>query len=175
MAGTAGLGGGAALGELALVHEPGDCQRTIGRQAKTLGALSGQAHRCIRPDWRAYSYTVRAFDAAMPANVSMDSATANVTTPASSPSSGLDVRPANASCIAPARPQPGTGVQLARAFPALTFTLPVGIYIYILRIIYIYINIYIYITQNNTIKNKFMSSNQQNKNDLINIGQFRFN
>ncbi len=75
-----------------------------------------------------YSYTVRAFDAAMPANVSMDSAAANVTTPASAPNSGLDARPANVSCVAPARPQAGTGVQLVRAFPALSFTSPVGLY-----------------------------------------------
>ena len=76
----------------------------------------------------AYSYTVRAFDAAMPANASMDSAAANVTTPASAPNSGLDARPANISCVAPTRPQPGTGVQLLRAFAALSFSSPVGLY-----------------------------------------------
>ena len=76
----------------------------------------------------AYSYTVRAVDAAMPANVSMGSAAAHITTPASSPGSGLDARPTNVSCVAPARPQPGTGVQLVRAFPALSFGSPVGLY-----------------------------------------------
>ena len=76
----------------------------------------------------AYSYTVRAFDAAMPANVSADSSAAAVTTPAPSLSSGLDVRPANPSCRAPARPQSGTGVQLVRAFPALSFSSPVALY-----------------------------------------------
>jgi len=42
--------------------------------------------------------------------------------------SGLDARPSNTSCVAPARPQAGTGVQLARVFPNLSFNLPVGMY-----------------------------------------------
>jgi len=42
--------------------------------------------------------------------------------------SGLDSRPSNTSCVAPARPQAGTGVQLARVFPNLSFNLPVGMF-----------------------------------------------
>jgi uncharacterized repeat protein (TIGR03806 family) len=72
-----------------------------------------------------YSYTVRAFDAATPANVSGDSTAATVTTPAAT-ASGLDARPQNTSCVAPARPTPATGLQLVRAFPNLTFSSPVG-------------------------------------------------
>lgn len=41
---------------------------------------------------------------------------------------GLDARPANASCLAPARPTGGSGLQLARVFPSLTFSQPVGMY-----------------------------------------------
>ena len=47
--------------------------------------------------------------------------------PAPAPS-GLDSRPSNTSCVAPARPQGGTGLQLARVFPNLSFSLPVGMY-----------------------------------------------
>ena len=42
--------------------------------------------------------------------------------------SGLGSRPSNTSCVAPARPQGGTGLQLARVFPNLSFSLPVGMY-----------------------------------------------
>lgn len=48
--------------------------------------------------------------------------------PAPSAGSGLDTRPSNTTCVAPARPQAGSGVQLARVFPNLTFSLPVGMY-----------------------------------------------
>lgn len=75
----------------------------------------------------AYSYTVRAFDSATPANVSADSTAAAVTTPALA-ASGLDARPQNATCVAPARPTSASGLQFVRAFPALTFSLPVGMY-----------------------------------------------
>jgi uncharacterized repeat protein (TIGR03806 family) len=74
-----------------------------------------------------YSYTVRAFDGATPANVSADSGAATVTTPAAV-TSGLDARPQNTSCVAPARPTAGTGLQLVRAFPNLTFSSPVGMF-----------------------------------------------
>jgi uncharacterized repeat protein (TIGR03806 family) len=74
-----------------------------------------------------YSYTVRAFDAASPANVSADSSAATVTTPAAV-TSGLDARPQNTSCVAPARPTAGSGLQLVRAFPNLAFSSPVGMY-----------------------------------------------
>jgi uncharacterized repeat protein (TIGR03806 family) len=73
----------------------------------------------------AYSYTVRAFDAATPANVSADSSAATVTTPVLAVS-GLDARPSNTTCVAPARPQPASGLQFVRVFPALTFSSPVG-------------------------------------------------
>lgn len=72
-----------------------------------------------------YAYTVRAFDGANPANVSADSASAAATTPAAPPASGLDARPTNATCIAPARPSAGTGLRFTRAFPALSFASPV--------------------------------------------------
>ena len=50
-----------------------------------------------------YSYSVVAFDAATPANVSAASAAVNATTNAAPPpgaGSGLDARPANATCLA---------------------------------------------------------------------------
>ncbi|WP_373045696.1 PQQ-dependent sugar dehydrogenase [Vulgatibacter sp.] len=40
---------------------------------------------------------------------------------------GLDSRPANPTCIAPARPRSEAAVALERAFPALQFTRPVGL------------------------------------------------
>lgn len=75
-----------------------------------------------------YAYTVRAFDAATPANVSAESASVAATTPAAPPPSGLDARPANASCVAPARPTAGSGLRIVRAFPALSFASPVGMH-----------------------------------------------
>ena len=48
--------------------------------------------------------------------------------PAPTAGSGLDARPSNTSCLAPQRPQTGTGVQLAPVFPNLSFDLPVGMY-----------------------------------------------
>jgi uncharacterized repeat protein (TIGR03806 family) len=74
-----------------------------------------------------YTYTVRAFDAANPANVSADSSAAVVTTPANAVS-GLDSRPLNTTCVAPARPTAGAGLQLVRAFANLSFSSPVGLY-----------------------------------------------
>jgi uncharacterized repeat protein (TIGR03806 family) len=74
-----------------------------------------------------YTYTVRAFDAANPANVSADSNPAVVTTPANAVS-GLDSRPLNTTCVAPARPTAGAGLQLVRAFANLSFSSPVGLY-----------------------------------------------
>jgi uncharacterized repeat protein (TIGR03806 family) len=71
-----------------------------------------------------YSYTVRAVDVA--GNVSNASAAASVKTPSATQVAGLDVRPANASCIAPARGSAGTGVAIQRAFPNLTFKQPLG-------------------------------------------------
>ncbi len=48
--------------------------------------------------------------------------------PVPTTSSGLDARPSNTSCVAPPRPQLGTGLQLARVFPNLTFNQPVGMF-----------------------------------------------
>jgi len=73
----------------------------------------------------AYTYTVRAFDRATPPNVSAASGPANVTTPTATATPGLDSRPANPSCVAPARPTSGGGIQLVRAFPNLTFSSPI--------------------------------------------------
>lgn len=42
--------------------------------------------------------------------------------------SGLDSRPANLTCVAPPRPQGGTGAKLARVFPNLAFSQPVGMF-----------------------------------------------
>jgi uncharacterized repeat protein (TIGR03806 family) len=69
-----------------------------------------------------YSYAVRAFDAAVPPNVSALSAAANVTTPA--PVSGLDTRPGNASCLAGAEPSSTVSIAVTRVFPNLTFNQP---------------------------------------------------
>lgn len=44
------------------------------------------------------------------------------------PGSGLNTRPSNTSCVAPARPQGGSGVALNRVFPQLTFDNPVGLF-----------------------------------------------
>ncbi|MFT3912963.1 MAG: PQQ-dependent sugar dehydrogenase [Anaeromyxobacteraceae bacterium] len=73
-----------------------------------------------------YTYTVRAFDRATPPNVSAPSAPAQVTTPSPTDQPGLDGRPANPTCIAPARPSAGAGVQLARVFPNLQFSSPIA-------------------------------------------------
>lgn len=72
-----------------------------------------------------YSYRVRAFDAATPANESALSAAANVTTPATPPPlvSGLDTRPGNTSCVAGA--EPAATLAVSRVFPNLTFAAPV--------------------------------------------------
>lgn len=70
-----------------------------------------------------YSYTVRAYDNAMPANVSADSAPADITTPATAVV-GLDARPSNTTCLAGLPPRTD-GAQLVREFPGLSFTSPI--------------------------------------------------
>jgi len=55
-----------------------------------------------------YGYSVRAFDRNEPPNVSGDSSTASALTPSRPP--GLDRRPTNLSCIAPARPNENASV-----------------------------------------------------------------
>lgn len=68
-----------------------------------------------------YSYRVRAYDDATPRNYSAQSAAAIAT---SNPSggggeSGLDTRPTNTSCVAPARPVVSATASFARAYPDL--------------------------------------------------------
>jgi uncharacterized repeat protein (TIGR03806 family) len=71
----------------------------------------------------AYSYTVRAFDAA--GNVSNASGAGSATTPSGqSGQGGLDSRPSNTSCFAWDRPTAGSTISLSR-FTNLTFTGPV--------------------------------------------------
>jgi len=65
-----------------------------------------------------YSYTVLAFDAATPANVSAQSASAVATTQATA-TVGLDSRPDNVTCIAGARPSQVVTLATERAFPNL--------------------------------------------------------
>jgi hypothetical protein len=72
----------------------------------------------------AYSYTVRAYDNATPANVSADSASRNVTTPAAA-IGGLDTRPSNTTCLAGARPSGSDTASVLRVFPALLFSSPI--------------------------------------------------
>ncbi len=76
-----------------------------------------------------YSYSVRAFDAATPANESAASAAASAATSAAPPApaiSGLDARPANTSCLA-GDPPSGTSITLQRVFPNLpNFTQPIA-------------------------------------------------
>ena len=70
-----------------------------------------------------YSYAVRAFDAAAPANESALSATAVATTPASL---GLDARPDNTTCLARDRPAQAVTLATERAFASLpAFSSPI--------------------------------------------------
>jgi len=73
-----------------------------------------------------YSYTVAAFDAATPANVSAASGAATATTNSPPPPggmSGLDARPANATCLAGDPPSSTVSIAVQRVFPNLTFPL----------------------------------------------------
>ena len=75
----------------------------------------------------AYTYTVRAFDAATPANVSAASASANATTNATPPVSGLDSRPSNTTCLAGDAPDSDVSLAVQRAFANLpNFTQPIA-------------------------------------------------
>ncbi len=69
-----------------------------------------------------YTYVVRAVDNA--GNVSGPSNSAQVTTPATQ-IGGLDTRPSNATCVAPAQPTTSASVSVDRVFPSLSFTSPV--------------------------------------------------
>ncbi|MGC3999695.1 MAG: PQQ-dependent sugar dehydrogenase [Anaeromyxobacter sp.] len=76
----------------------------------------------------AYAYTLRAFDHAVPANVSAASAPAQVTTPSAGATPGLDSRPSNPTCLAPVRPTPAGPIQLTRVFPGLpAFSSPLAL------------------------------------------------
>ena len=72
-----------------------------------------------------YTYAVRAYDNATPANVSADSLSAVVTTPAVGAVGGLDTRPGNTTCLAGARPSGSDTASAQRVFPALSFASPI--------------------------------------------------
>ncbi len=74
----------------------------------------------------AYTYRVRAFDNANPRNNSAQSSQANATTSAAG-QSGLDTRPSNTTCVAPARPVVSATASFARAYPSLTFNEPIAL------------------------------------------------
>jgi uncharacterized repeat protein (TIGR03806 family) len=75
-----------------------------------------------------YSYTVRAFDAATPANESGLSAAISATTPPTPVANvGLDARPANATCLAGDPPSNAVSIGVQRAFPNLpNFSQPIA-------------------------------------------------
>jgi uncharacterized repeat protein (TIGR03806 family) len=76
-----------------------------------------------------YSYTVRAFDAATPANESAGSAAASATTSTvqNPPTSGLDSRPSNTTCLAGDAPSTNVPLALQRVFTSLpNFTQPIA-------------------------------------------------
>jgi len=73
-----------------------------------------------------YSYSVRAFDAATPANESALSSAAVATTKAPSVDAGLDARPDNSTCVAGDRPAQAVTLATERAFPGLpAFSSPI--------------------------------------------------
>jgi uncharacterized repeat protein (TIGR03806 family) len=76
-----------------------------------------------------YSYTVRAFDGATPANESAASAPDSATTDAvtAPPISGLDDRPSNATCLAGDAPVSSVSIAVQEVFPNLPdFTQPIA-------------------------------------------------
>ncbi len=78
-----------------------------------------------------YSYTVRAFDGATPANVSAASGPISATTsgplPPPPPGSGLDSRPSNTSCLAGDAPSTDVTLAVERVFPDLpNFSSPIA-------------------------------------------------
>jgi uncharacterized repeat protein (TIGR03806 family) len=70
-----------------------------------------------------YTYVVRAVDNA--GNVSGASNSAQVTTPNNPSGGGLDVRPSNTTCLAPAQPSGNASVSVDRVFEPRTFVQPV--------------------------------------------------
>jgi len=78
----------------------------------------------LTPD-TTYNYSVAASDNA--SNQSARSAEIQVTTlPTSSFISGLDARPSNTTCLAPARDAGSSDIVVSRLFPSLAFASPVG-------------------------------------------------
>ena len=73
----------------------------------------------------AYTYTVRAYDNATPANTSADSAPANIATPATVAIGGLDSRPSNTTCVAGARPTGSDTATVQQVFSGLSFSSPI--------------------------------------------------
>ncbi len=78
-----------------------------------------------------YTYAVRAFDGATPPNESALSTAVSVTTPDTTdpgppPMGGLDERPANATCLAGDAPRSAFPLAVERAFPNLTFSVPIA-------------------------------------------------
>jgi len=76
-----------------------------------------------------YTYTVRAFDAATPANESAGSTAASATTSSAQnpPTSGLDSRPSNTTCLAGDAPPTSVPLAVQRVFPNLpNFTQPIA-------------------------------------------------
>lgn len=73
-----------------------------------------------------YSYAVRAYDAAVPANESALSAAVAATTLDATAGAGLDARPDNPGCVAGDRPTQTVTLATERAFPSLpSFSSPV--------------------------------------------------
>ena len=78
-----------------------------------------------------YTYAVRAFDGATPPNESASSTAVSVTTPDTTdpgppPTGGLDERPANATCLAGDAPRSAFPLAVERAFPNLSFSVPIA-------------------------------------------------
>jgi uncharacterized repeat protein (TIGR03806 family) len=75
-----------------------------------------------------YSYALRAFDGATPANVSALSTSASDTTQAGTgQTSGLDTRPGNTTCLAGAAPSQSASFTFQHVYTALSFADPVAI------------------------------------------------
>jgi uncharacterized repeat protein (TIGR03806 family) len=73
-----------------------------------------------------YTYRVRAFDSAVPANYSALSSAATASTSGGGPS-GLAARPSNTTCLAPERPVVNATASFVRAYPNLAFNQPIAL------------------------------------------------
>ena len=74
-----------------------------------------------------YSYALRAYDNASPANVSALSTAANATTQGSPNPSGLDTRPSNTTCLAGAAPSQNSTFTIQHVYTQLSFADPVAL------------------------------------------------